>query len=253
MNKVQHAAGDHIFKQGDPSHRAYLITEGEVEIIQENDGNAIRLGVLGPGEIFGEMGLVEEAPRSATAKATKDVSLDAIDHYEFIELLKNRPADCLAYLHSLFVRLRSMNARLVHHPAPDKPTLSSASEVHCVVKPNSDDAKQLMREEGFMITRLPFRVGRKSESPLVSNDLALDDKKPYHLSRNHFVIERKDGHVVIRDRGSFMGTQVNGKKIGGHSSEKIAFLNLGQNEVIAGGHDSPFHLAIEIIENKPLD
>ena len=250
MNQVQHAAGDHIFKQGDPSHPAYLITEGEVEILQENEGNAIRLATLGPGEIFGEMGLVEEAPRSATAKVTKNASLNAIDHDEFIELLKNRPSDCLAYLHSLFVRLRSMNARLVHHPSPEKPTLPSTSEVHCLVKPHSEAAKQVMREEGFMVTRLPFRVGRKSESPLVSNDLALDDAKPYHLSRNHFVIERKEGHVIIRDRGSFMGTQVNGKKIGGHASEKLAFLQLGHNEIIAGGKDSPFHLAIEIIENK---
>ena len=49
-----------------------------------------------------------------------------------------------------------------------------------------------------------------------------------------------------------MGTNVNGTKIGGHSSEKIAFLNLGHNDIIAGGKDSPFHLAIEIIENNEI-
>ena len=149
---------------------------------------------------MGEMGLVEESPRGATAKATQDTTVNSIDHNEFIALIKDRPDDCMKYLHSLFVRLRSMNARLVQHAEPEKPALTADAEIHCIIRPVGERAQALMPPEGFMVTSLPFRVGRKSQSPLVSNDLALEDQKPYHLSRNHFVIERKDGHVLLRDR-----------------------------------------------------
>lgn len=246
MNAHQCQKGDTVFNQGDQSHRAYVVVSGEIEILQTREGKNIPLARLGPGEIFGEMGLVEEAPRSATARASKETTLNSVDHDEFIEMLKNDPAAGLRYLHSIFERIRSMNARLSHEKIPEGAEIPKTSEVHCVVKPLTKAAKATIPEEGMMVTRLPFRVGRQSNSPAMSNDLVFDDSKPFQMSRNHFAIERNENHVIVRDRGSFLGTRVNDQKIGGHAQQNVAFLNIGDNEIVAGGPESVFRLSVRV-------
>ena len=67
MTEVEFAAGDEIFAEGDPAEDAFVIDSGEVDIVKEVDGEPVVLARLGAGEIFGEMGLVDDKPRSATA------------------------------------------------------------------------------------------------------------------------------------------------------------------------------------------
>jgi EAL domain-containing protein (putative c-di-GMP-specific phosphodiesterase class I) len=62
-------AGDVIFSEGDATDNAYLIEEGEIEIEALRDGRPQVLARLGPGEVFGEMGVIDGNPRSATARA----------------------------------------------------------------------------------------------------------------------------------------------------------------------------------------
>ena len=69
-------------------------------------------------------------------------------------------------------------------------------------------------------------------------DLKLDDTVPFRLSRNHFMIEKRDGSYYVRDLRSSLGTIVNGEPIGDHFSDE-APLRAGENEVIAGGVKSP--------------
>lgn len=76
-------AGQTAFKQGDLGDRAYLIQEGEVEISK----NGLVLATLGKGELFGEMALVDDQPRMATAKAITDVSVVIIGRDAFREKL----------------------------------------------------------------------------------------------------------------------------------------------------------------------
>lgn len=76
-------AGQTVFKQGDLGDRAYLIQEGEVEISK----NGLVLATLGKGELFGEMALVDDQPRMATAKAITDVSVVIIGRDAFREKL----------------------------------------------------------------------------------------------------------------------------------------------------------------------
>lgn len=107
---------------------------------------------------------------------------------------------------------------------------------------------------------LPFIVGRRpaaaEELPPWQPDLELDDTAPFRLSRNHFVIEERDGGYRVRDLCSTLGTIVNGELIGhyfrvdastgwGHSASD-APLRAGENEVIAGGAASPFVFSVFI-------
>ena len=77
-------------------------------------------------------------------------------------------------------------------------------------------------------------------------DLKLNDTVPFRLSRNHFMIERREGSYYVHDLRSTLGTIVNGQPIGEHFRGDDAPLRAGENEVIAGGVDSPFVVSVFI-------
>jgi len=100
------------------------------------------------------------------------------------------------------------------------------------------------------LARLPFRVGRLpvagEAQPMEVNDLTLSDTKPFNVSRNHFAIERGPDGVQVRDRGSYVGTIVNGVQIGGHRHVATVPLAVGENEIVAGTPRSPFRFRVVV-------
>ncbi len=81
-------AGTKVFEHGDPGDRLYLILEGKVRISREVPGMGEEaLAVLGPGDVFGEMALLDEAPRSADAWVHERCRLLAIPKDRFDDLL----------------------------------------------------------------------------------------------------------------------------------------------------------------------
>jgi CRP-like cAMP-binding protein len=92
-------AGQKIFNEGDSGDRAFLIQSGSVEIIK----NGVTLATLGPGELFGEMALIDDQPRMASAKAEADTSVVIISREAFREkLAKSDPF--IRGLLNIFVR-----------------------------------------------------------------------------------------------------------------------------------------------------
>ena len=83
------------------------------------------------------------------------------------------------------------------------------------------------------------------QSPL-QRDLKLHDATPFRLSRYHFIIEKRDGNYYVRDLRSTLGTIVNGEPIGDHFRGDEAPLRAGENEVIAGGVNSPFVFSVSV-------
>ncbi len=78
--RISFPAGKIIFRQAYPSDYAYVIVSGKVEIYRElDDGKEERIALLGEGDMFGEYGLLDEAPRSASARVLEDVKLDVMD------------------------------------------------------------------------------------------------------------------------------------------------------------------------------
>lgn len=77
---LNYSAGDIIFRQGYPGDHAYIVKKGEVEIYNElPDGSIESIAILHEGQMFGEMALTDDAPRSASARAHTDVSLQIMD------------------------------------------------------------------------------------------------------------------------------------------------------------------------------
>ncbi len=92
-------AGETVFKEGEQGERAYLIQEGQVQIIK----NGITLATLGKGELFGEMALVDDQPRMATARASADAAVVIINRDTFREKL-SKADPFLRGLLNIFVR-----------------------------------------------------------------------------------------------------------------------------------------------------
>jgi CRP-like cAMP-binding protein len=105
------AAGQFVFQAGDPGETMYIITEGEVEIL---DGSAI-LETAGPGSIVGELALIDDEPRSATVVAKTDCRLVAVDRRRFEYMVQETPFFGLAVMKVLADRLRHTNLRI---PSP---------------------------------------------------------------------------------------------------------------------------------------
>jgi len=83
--------GDVIFEQGDHAGKMYIVSEGQVEIIVEHsDGQQNPVVFLGTGQIIGEMTLVDEGKRSATVKASGEMTrLYSILNTKFVELCRS--------------------------------------------------------------------------------------------------------------------------------------------------------------------
>jgi CRP/FNR family cyclic AMP-dependent transcriptional regulator len=102
-----YAAGQAVFTEGDPGKVMYVVKEGEVAIIA---GDKV-LDVIQPGGIFGEMALIDQQPRSASAIARTDCTLIRVDEARFMFLVQQTPRFALEVMRLIVGRLRRMNAR----------------------------------------------------------------------------------------------------------------------------------------------
>jgi len=98
-------AGDVIFREGDKAEELYVIQSGKVEI---RLGNRV-LDTLPEHSIFGEMALIDSAPRSATAIAATDVKLVPVGEKQFLFLVSRTPHFALNVMRALARRLRATN------------------------------------------------------------------------------------------------------------------------------------------------
>jgi ABC-type lipoprotein export system ATPase subunit/CRP-like cAMP-binding protein len=90
LEPVTYPAGSTIFEQGDRADKFYIIIRGEVEIVKRyEDGSEMVTAVLDSSQYFGEMGLMNDAPRGATVRvvADKDAALVSLDRDTFVNLL----------------------------------------------------------------------------------------------------------------------------------------------------------------------
>jgi CRP-like cAMP-binding protein len=98
--------GEIIFLQGTPSNCAYIIESGTIEISDWNDGDKLTIGHLKENDIFGEMGLIDGLPRSATAIAHENSIVHVLDKATFDTLSKNNPDALMPIMKVLTCRLR---------------------------------------------------------------------------------------------------------------------------------------------------
>lgn len=111
--KKSFSAGEIIMRQGEKGKCAYIIEEGQVEILLERpDGAQLSVATRGPGSIIGEMAIVDDAPRTATVRAVKDCRMLEISRDDFAQRLKTADPVIQMISQVILTRYRDMLARV---------------------------------------------------------------------------------------------------------------------------------------------
>ena len=98
-----------VINEGDLSDTLYIIRHGKVKVyVSEADGREVTLSILGPGEFFGELSLIDEAPRSASVVTLESTSLSLISKAAFQQCIKEHAEIAIKLLHVLCQRIRSL-------------------------------------------------------------------------------------------------------------------------------------------------
>jgi CRP-like cAMP-binding protein len=253
----RYEAGEVIVRENDFGETAYIIGEGRVEVSKELDGRNVHLAYLGAGETFGEMSMIDEKPRSATVTAVAETVVSEIRRDDFFNSFQTDPKVALTLLKVLFERLREADAMILQLQKAD-PQQELVSKEPLAVIPHR--AKLTITLEGvtpraaaalpvtpFQITQFPFRVGRQSPDPLVYNDLMLPDSVPLQISRHHLTFIAHEGRVGVVDRGSSLGSWVDGQQIGGPSRlSGPVFFTGSEGILVLGNRDSPFRYRVSL-------
>jgi hypothetical protein len=139
--------------------------------------------------------------------------------------------------------------------APETTSSAVAGEtVPISIAAGGDALRVQMGAAAIRIDHLPFVIGRAAVAgealPRRHPDLVLADKQPFRLSRDHFMIIRRDGGPLVCDLGSTLGTIVDGQGIGHHFTRDAVQLHTGENRIIAGGWGSPFEFEVSVGRNK---
>jgi len=242
MIKVKHfAKGSIIIEENDIGEEIYLLQEGRVEVYSGQGVDRIVFGELKSGEIFGEMSVIDEKPRSASIRVLEDCTVKVLHRDQFLDVLALDKDIASLILSNLFSRLRRANSTRKSSPVNSKEN----SYQSMVLVGMTSEAQRVFPQHPFPIPKFPFVIGRKTRDPLARQDLAIYDSKPYQLSRHHAMFDRDEKGFFIQDMGSQLGVVVDGKAIGGRNIIDHQALQGGE-EITLGGKSSPYRFRVEL-------
>jgi CRP/FNR family transcriptional regulator, cyclic AMP receptor protein len=253
---------DVLFREGDASDCVLRVRSGEIEVLREVGDASVLLGRVKGGEWLGEMGVIENRVRSATARAATDGEIEVLTAEQFLDRISSDAALARDLILRLSIRLRSIEdkiagdlvsfsqGRSVQRGGGGAPDGEIAADARISLAAETDILRAQIGAAPIAIGKLPFVVGRAvvgdEAPPLRRPDLVIEDQEPLRLSRQHFMIVRGGGHLMVSDLGSTLGTLVNGQAIGHHFMKDAASLHRGDNEIVAGGWDSPFAFSLSV-------
>ena len=109
------AAGETLIEEGSVADALYVIVDGEFEVSKRAGNSEVVISTRGPGDVMGEMALLEQAPRNATVRALRDGRVLSISREAFYDMLTGNPSAVMAILRTFIARLRSTESLLVQH------------------------------------------------------------------------------------------------------------------------------------------
>jgi CRP-like cAMP-binding protein len=254
MRELKFNPGDVIISEGTFGSTAYILKNGSVEVSKLADQKKVVLAVLQPKEIFGELGLIDDKPRSATVIAKTPVIVDEIMREDFITLLDDKAPYIIPVLRAFFEHLRQANQmvlqlelRIVETP---QATTQPGMPLEIKIEGLTPTARTALNNTVKSLKKFPYKIGRESshryDDVFVDNDLSLTDEMPYNVSRNHLSINFYKDQYYVLDRGSSLGTIVNNISIGGRLPNFKAELHKGENIVVLGAAGSQYQFKITI-------
>ena len=108
------APGDVVLRQGEPGDTLYVIVSGRAQVTRHGDNvTSYGLATVGPGEVVGDMALLDDLPHSATVTALEPTRVLALPVFEFRAALREEPDITIRLLAAVSRRLRQAEARQI--------------------------------------------------------------------------------------------------------------------------------------------
>ena len=106
--KVEHyVIGEELIKEGTSGSMAYFVVSGTCDVRRKRGSQQRRVATMGPGDFFGELSIIDPAPRTATVTAAEDVTVLVLSGYDFNAALKSNKSMALHLVKTLTKRLRA--------------------------------------------------------------------------------------------------------------------------------------------------
>lgn len=109
----RYADGEVVVRQGEPGDSLYVVQDGEVEIIVEEDGTEVVLRHAHRNEVLGEMALFEHQPRSATIRAKGNARILTLDKRNFLRRINEDPSLAFRLIETMSRRVRELSHEVV--------------------------------------------------------------------------------------------------------------------------------------------
>ncbi len=182
--------GEVILRRGDPGNSMMVVLQGQVRLaIESAEGQEVTIGVLGPGEVLGEMALLDGGTRSADAIGAGDGVLMVIPRDDFVPMLEHSAGLCLRLMQVLCARLRLANAT-----AEEMATLSVAGRLGRVLLRLAENYGTKVEGE----LRLPLRLSQKDLGTMIAASREKVNRALRHWEEAG-ALAREGGAWVIRD------------------------------------------------------
>lgn len=252
MRELRYNPGEVIIQEGSFGNTAYILKSGKVEVYKSTPKKKILLATLEAKEIFGELGLIEDKPRSASVIAKTPVVVDEISREDFMALIDDKASFIIPVMKAFFEHLRQANELVVILESRLEESPSTKTQAITTIKMEglTKQASAVLNQKSVTISRFPFKIGRttqhRHDDIFVDNDLYIPDEIPYNISRNHMSINFYRDQFYILDRGSSLGTIVNGVYLGGKTNNFKCELKKGENIVILGADKSPYQFKLTV-------
>jgi CRP/FNR family cyclic AMP-dependent transcriptional regulator len=136
-------AGVRVFHEGDHSDACYLVRKGDLRVTREHpDGRAIALATLGPGDIFGELAMLDGEARSASVETLSDTELLALPAADVRRLLADHPGISVKLIAALTRRLRETNERVARQSFQTVPSRVAGVLTQLIAEESASTGRQ---------------------------------------------------------------------------------------------------------------
>jgi len=155
--------GEIIIEENSAAETFFIIYKGKIEILKRfEDGEEVVLGVYSDGEFFGEMAILDEGPRSATARAVEATTLMQVSYRDFERVLGVVPQIAFAIMKELSIRLRQTGALLVWQLKRKNRELADASmhTVRAVVR-SIEEKNPYLKGHSERVARMAAAIGHR--------------------------------------------------------------------------------------------
>lgn len=249
----QFAPGEIILRENEPGESAYYVDAGKVAVYKDSPGGQVHIAYLGPGNIFGEMSMVDDLPRSASVRAVEPTTAHEFHRDDLYAAIRDNPALFSTFMKSIFNRLREANRLIAAMPARGPQAAataglkdSGAKDARFSIEGLTPEAVAAMPASPFPIKAFPFKIGRKSNDPFVYNHLEIEDRDPAQIARHHVSLVFDGMHLGVLDRGSELGASVDGARIGGRNGPGPLYFNGKEGVLVLGSESSPYRFRIAV-------